>query len=300
MQISKDHLQLHLIVFIWGFTAILGALISINAVNLVWYRMMIAAVGIGVYAIFTSENLVLSRRKLAQLLLIGALIATHWIFFFWAIKVSNVSVTLACLSSTTLFVSLLEPLILRRRLIYYEILIGVLICIALYIIFSFEGDYFLGIILSLGAALAAALFGILNARLVRKSSPISISFYEMLGGFVFISIVLGSGIMGQDFNLDGLRSVGGQDLIYLLILGLVCTAYAFVISVKVMKRLSPFTVALSINLEPVYGIILAFLIFGESEHMSAGFYFGAVLIIFAIFLNAILKLRVKKESYGAS
>ena len=294
MSHTKEQLELHFIVFIWGFTAILGALISTPALGIVWYRMLLASIAIATYALLRKKKIRLPLKSTLILMGVGLITAAHWVFFFTAIKVSNVSVTLACLSSTTLFVSIIEPLVFRSRIVAYEIFIGLIIIFALYLIFQFEGSYRLGIAFSLLAALAAAIFGVLNAKLVRNIDPVNISGYEMLGGVIGISLFIPLWIWISGGSLMELFVFNINDIVYLLILSIICTAYAFLASVRIMKVLSPFTVALTINMEPVYGIVLAFFIFGEKERMSTEFYLGALIILFAILLNTIIKSRKLK------
>jgi len=287
----KSYLHLHLIVFIWGFTAILGELISLDALPLVWFRMLMAVGFIVLYFLFKRQSLIISKKLFLLFLFLGLVIALHWLTFFKAIKVSNVSVTLACLSTGAFFTSLLEPIFYKRRVVWYEVLFGLIVVFGLYIIFNFEGDYYLGIILALTSAFLSALFSVLNGRLAQKYDPTVISFYELSGGVLCFSVYLfATSSFTPDFFI--LKS---SDWMYLIILSSICTAYAFIASVKVMKFLSPYTVMLTINLEPVYGIILALLIFKEKEQMSTGFYLGAVIIVVTVILNGILKYYLKRK-----
>lgn len=284
----KNHLLLHFIVLIWGFTGILGKVITLDSSSLVWYRMLIALFGILAFIIARQNFKTLKKSFRFKFIFVGFVVAAHWICFFEAIKVSNVSVTLATLSSTTLFVAILEPLFYKRKVIFYEVLLGALVIVGLGMIFNFEPQYRLGIGLAIAAAFFAAVFSTVNGLFVREASPSVISFYEMLGGVIGISLYLL--IKQPEF---GLPFPSNQDTIYLLILGLICTAFAFVISVEVLKTLSPFTSSISINMEPVYAIVLALLFFGDDEKMTFGFYSGALLIFLTILSNAWLKTRFK-------
>lgn len=287
-----NYLHLHLIVFIWGFTAILGALITIGAEALVWYRMLIAVVLMFMYVRFIKkENLVFPPKVLAKFLLGGILIAAHWLSFFLAIKVSNVSVTLATLSTGAFFASILEPLFYRRRIIYYELLFGLLVVVGLYTMFRVESGYGLGIILGLLAALLSASFSILNGKLIQEYKASVISLYEIGFGVVCLTIyiALTSGFDSSFFD------VSLSDWTYLLILGSACTAYAFIASIHVMRWISPYTVMLTINLEPVYGILMALIIFGEEESMSPSFYFGAIIILVTVIVNGVIKNRIERK-----
>ena len=221
---------------------------------------------------------------------ISFLITLHWIFFYHAIKVSNVSVTLACFSSGALFTALIEPLFFKRRIIFYELLFGLIVIGALCLIFNVETKYTQGIILSIGAALTSSLFSVLNGTLVKKYDSTVMSFYEIMGGILFMT---GYFLLSSELT-PSLFFVSYSDLIYLLILGLVCTAFTFVIAIEIMKEISPYTITLSVTLESIYGIILAYFIFGKDEIMSTGFYIGTMVILATVVANAILK-RYRKN-----
>ncbi|NER17683.1 DMT family transporter [Spongiivirga citrea] len=287
----RNYLHLHFIVFIWGFTAVLGALISIDAIPLVWYRMLIAAVLILGFMAITKKPLKITNKQLVWYSIGGILIAVHWLCFFHAIKISNVSVTLATMATGAFFTSILEPIIYKRKFILYELVLGLFVVAGLAIIFQFEGDYFWGICFALVASLLAAFFSILNGKLVQENNPTTISFYELLIGVLGITIYLG--IVG-DFNTD-FFSLTNTDWLYIGLLASFCTAYAFIASTAVMKYLSPYTVMLTINLEPVYGILLAWLILGDKEQMSPQFYYGALIILITVVINGILKNRKAKS-----
>lgn len=258
--------------------------------------MLIGFLGIGIILFLKKQSPAISIKSFLAISFTGLIVAAHWIMFFEAIKVSNVSVTLTCLASTSLFVAFIEPLFFRRKLLLHEMIFGLIVIAGLYMIFRFEGRYITGIIYSLISAFLAAIFTVFNGKFIKKHDAKSISFYEMLGGFIGISIYF---VATSQISLEML-SMTTSDLIYLLILGLVCTAFAFVISVDVMKELSPFTVCISFNLEPVYAIILALLFFGEKELMTTGFYFGALTILLTIFANAYFKTRKAKKATAVS
>lgn len=287
--LRRNLVVLHVTVFVWGFTGILGALISISATQLVWYRVLIAFITLLFYFRATKTKLKVTRNAFLKLFFTGAIVGAHWILFFQAIKSSTVSVTLVCLSSLTLFTAILEPLLSRQKISKIEIFTGLAIISGIYLIFEFESQYTLGIIFGLTSALCASFFSIINSKQIKNRNAAIISFYELLGAWVWISIFL---FATDGFNDD--MKLGNSDLIYLLILGTICTSVAYVAGVSVMKYLSAFRVALITNLEPVYGIFLAFLFFGKSERMTAGFYAGAVIILTAIFLYPVLKNRLAK------
>lgn len=286
-----NYLHLHLIVFIWGFTAVLGALISIEAIPLVWYRMLMATVITILFLLFRRVDLRSSWRSIGGYFVAGFLIAAHWLAFFGAIKVSNVSVTLAVMSTGALFTSLLEPLYYKRRIIGYEVLFGLLVVVGLYIIFRVETNYTEGILLALMASLLGSMFSVINGKFALRQRASVISFYEL--GFGVLCITLYLAFTGS-FN-KAFFNLSNSDWGYLLILASVCTAYAFIASVHVMKWLSPYTVMLTINLEPVYGIILALVVLGDSENMSPHFYYGALLILLTVLVNGYVKTRAKKK-----
>ncbi|MBL7784428.1 MAG: DMT family transporter [Chitinophagales bacterium] len=291
MASTKDFLQLHFIVLIWGFTGILGKMISLPAVELVNYRMFIAAIGMLAWAIWRKENLRLPFEQLWKVGAVGCIVATHWITFFGAIKASNVAVTLGCMASMTLFTSLIEPFVNRRRLFWVEIILGLIIILGLYIIAQFAFHYYWGIILALSSAFLASLFGVLNQRLLQHTRPTQIAFYEMLTGFILVTIY-----NSYQHNFTQLPwELSTSDLICLFILGWVCTSYPFVVSVELLRRLSPFEIVMAINLEPVYSIVLAYFIFGESEYMHFGFYVGALIILVALFLHPVLDKKFKHQ-----
>ncbi len=295
----QNYLHLHFIVFVWGFTAVLGELISIEALPLVWYRMLLASGFIYLYIRFKKIALHISRKLFFTLFFAGIVIALHWITFFAAIKVSNVSITLAMLSTGAFFTSILEPIFYKRKVIWYEVLFGLLVILGLYIIFQVEGDYFLGILYALCSAFLSSVFSVINGKVAQQYNPSMISFYELLSGVGVITLYLlfltMFGSQTEGFTVSFFQ-LSLSDWTYMLILASVCTAYAFIGSVQVMKYLSPYTVMLTINLEPVYGIMLAVVIFGESEKMSPQFYYGALIILSTVILNGILKNAKKRKS----
>ncbi len=281
----KSYLHLHLIVFIWGFTAVLGRLISLEALPLVWFRMLFAVGFIAVYIWIKKIPIQVSPKTAVKFLFAGIIIALHWFTFFKAIKVSNISVTLACLATGAFFTSLLEPLFYRKKIVWYEVLFGLLVVAGLYIIFNVEAQYIEGIIIALISAFLSALFAVINSKFVKEHNPTLISFYELGGGLVFFSFLL----LFTNSSTSTFFKLSSEDLIYLFVLSSICTAYAFIASTAIMKFLSPYTVMLTINLEPIYGIILAVLVYKEKETMSPNFYFGALIILLSVVLNSVIK-----------
>jgi drug/metabolite transporter (DMT)-like permease len=289
----KSYLNLHLIVFIWGFTAILGALITIDADNLVWYRMLIAMIFLGGFIAFKKQSFQVPVKEFFKLIFVGLLIALHWIFFFKAIHVSNVSITLSIFSLGAFFASLLEPLFYGRKVLWYEVFFGLVIIAGLGLILQVEIKYLTGVYYALAAIILGVLFTLMNGKLISDHESSVITFYEFGAGVFFITIYfLFQGKFTADFFQMSLNN-----WVLLLILASICTAYAFTASVKVMQRLTPYTVMLTTNLEPVYGIVLAYFILGGKEKMSVEFYIGAVIIIITVILNGVFKhYQNKKEN----
>jgi drug/metabolite transporter (DMT)-like permease len=293
--ISRNLIILHITVFIWGFTGILGAVISIDASYLVWYRVLIAFVSLYAYFLYKKTPIKVSKETFLKLFFTGAIVAIHWILFFQSIKSSTISVALVSLSSLTLFTAILEPLLKKQKISKVEILTGILIIFGIYMIFKFESRYTFGIVCGLLSAFFASIFSIINSKQIQNRSAAIISFYELIGAWVWVSIYL--------LITEGLKapvSLNPTDFAFLFILGTVCTSVAYVSGVAVMKELSAFRVALITNLEPVYGIILAFLFFGKREQMTLGFYAGALIILGTIFIFPYLKnikgRKISKQS----
>lgn len=285
----KSYLNLHLIVFIWGFTAVLGELITIREASLVWYRMLLATGFLLAYLIITKKKLLLPPKAIMKLVFVGFLIAIHWIFFFKAINISNVSITLAMFSVGAFFASVLEPLFYKRKMLWYEVLFGLVIIAGLFIIMQVEIKYLDGILAALFSVFVGVLFTLFNGKLIQQHDSTIITLYEFFAGFLFVSAYL---LYDGKFT-PAFFEVSTNDWLLILLLSSVCTAYAFTASVNVMKRLSPYTVMLTTNLEPVYGIILAYFIIGEDEKMSIPFYIGSAIILLTVILNGIIKNKIK-------
>ena len=285
----KNYLHLHFIVFIWGFTAILGALISLDALPLVWFRMLFAVGFILVFIYIKKIPFRVSTKSAVKFIIAGFIIAVHWFTFFKAIKVSNISITLACLSTGAFFTSFLEPILFEKKIVWYEVFFGLLVVFGLCIIFNVEGKYVEGMIYALICAFLSALFAVINSQFVKTHNPVIISFYELAGGVVFFTVLL---LCFNSFTANFFQ-LSSKDFMYLMILSSICTAYAIIASTSLMKHLSAYTVMLTINLEPIYGIILAVIIFQEKEKMSAEFYIGAIIILATVIINALIKSRKK-------
>src|ERR1700748_919705 len=291
--LDKNLLILHFTVFIWGFTGILGKLISIAAVQLVWYRVLIASVSLFLYFNFNKTAFKISKSTLIKLACTGALVGGHWILFFLSIKLSTVSISLVCLSSITLFTAIFEPLINKKRISKLEIIAGALIITGILIVFKFETQYTKGIIAGLSSAVCASLFAIINSRQIKHHEAPVIAFYELTGAFVWISIFLA--VTG---GYDKSMLLQRADMGYLFLLGTICTSLAYVAGVSVMRELSAFRVALITNLEPVYGIIMSFVFFGDMNKMTLGFWIGAVIVLSTIFLFPVAQKQIARRKNG--
>lgn len=289
---TKNYLHLHFLVFIAGFTAILGELISIGSTALVWYRMLIAGILMYGYIKIIKLKIRIDTKTKLKFFGAGIIIALHWITFFEAINQSNVSITLAMFSTGAFFASFIEPLIYKRRIIWYEIIFGIIVIIGVFLITQSEIKYINGIILGIVSALFSTLFAVINGRFIEVHQATVISFYEFISGVAFLTLFI---LLFQDgFSLE-FFNLTVSDWVYLLILASVCTAYAFIGSVDVMRLISPYTVILTYNLEPIYGIALALLLFPETEIMSTQFYYGAILILLTVLMDAFLKNYKRKN-----
>ena len=287
----RSTLHFHFIVIIFGFTAILGALISISAIPLVWYRMTMATIGLGLVLWIGKRSFRVSKTIAWVAILSGVLIAFHWITFFAAVKVSNVSITLSVLSSGAFLTSLLEPIFYKRKIIGYEVLFGVLVIVGLSMVLGADTTHVKGFFYAGISTLLAVLFTLLNGKYVSKTDPYVLSFYELLVGALVVTILLAcQGAFKPSFFI-----LSQNDILWLSILAFVCTSYAFVVSIVVMRHLTPYSIMLGINMEPVYGIALAYAIFGEKEAMPTAFYIGLVCILIAVIANGVLKLNRTKN-----
>ena len=291
---GKNILQLHFIVFIFGFTSVLGALISISALPLTIYRMGIASLFLALFIFFYDINkFKLKKPIVIKILICGVIIALHWITFFYAIKISNVSITVSMMSSAAFLTSLIEPLFFKKKFLLYELILGILSLFGVFIIFNAELKYIDGLIVALISSILVSVFTLLNSRIVINNSSITISFYELFVGFLFSLLYY---YLFFDTSLF-LKKINNQDFMLLVILGIVCTSYAFTKSVDLIKYLKPFTIMMIINMEPVYAILISLLIFGESEYLSINFYIGFVIILITVIINGIFKYKKNKISY---
>ena len=290
---TKSLVHLHFLIFLWGFTSILGALIDLDSMPIVWYRMTIASALIAVYfLLFSPKSFQLHKGALKYYMLGGLLISVHWVLFFYAIKISSISLTLSILSSASLMTSILEPLIYKRPFRLYEIFFGLFVIFGLYLIFGVQKENLEGIVVALICTLLSVLFSLLNGKLIQYYPANNISFYQLITGAIVISFA----ILFNVENPASLIQLSWDDWLWLFLLSSVCTAYATIGSVVILKHVTPFTMMLSLNLEPVYGILFSLWIFGEQELMSTQFYIGVLIILGGVVGNGIYKRQLKKNS----
>ena len=303
----KAHLFLHIAVFLWGFTAIFGKLISYGSTTLVWHRMTIAALAYFLLPTVWKGLKTISFAHFRTFFGIGIIVCAHWLTFYGSIKLGNsVSITLACLGSASFFAAIIEPIILKSKFIKKDILIGLVVIVGvLFISFSLPVNnninisYPAAIGTGLISAALAALFTTLNKKNIDKSHPLTISAIEMLAGAVLLSIIVPLTTQNTIWypqmditKFDPLHLQNGAlDLVWVLVLAIFCTNLTFYLGTYSLKYLSAFTANLTVNLEPIYGIVLGILIFHENNELNMKFYIGTIIIISAIFINPILSLR---------
>lgn len=288
----KSLLHLHFLIFLWGFTSILGALIDLDSLSIVWYRMTIASVLIALYLrIFSPQSFKIHPGALPYYIAGGVMIAVHWILFFYAIKISSISLTLSILSSASLMTSVLEPLLYKRPFRWYEVFFGGIVILGLYLIFGVQNQHAYAIFIALLSTLLSVLFSLLNGKLIQQYPANSISFYQLLSGSIVVSVVMFFVVE----DAAALVELSAKDWLWLFILSSVCTAYATIGSVVVLKNVTPFTFMISLNLEPIYAILFSLWIFGEKEQMSPQFYIGVAIILLGVIGNILYKRQTQKK-----
>jgi drug/metabolite transporter (DMT)-like permease len=291
----RDYALLHFLVLIWGFTAILGLLITIPTVEVVLIRTLLSFVGLGAVVYFTGKKVFVGNKEAFKIFLTGFLIAAHWIFFFTSARVSTASVCLAGLATTSFWTSLLEPMVMKRKFRWYEVFLGLVVLSGLYIVLRFEFDHALGLLLGVLAAITAALFTVINGRLIRNHNHYTITFYEM--GGAFFATCLFTPVYMAFFSGGTLNLMPNiSDWAYLIILSWLCTVYAYSAAVELMKRLSAYSISITVNLEPVYGIVLAVLFFGQRETMNFEFYLGTMVILMSVLSYPLISKYYRKKA----
>jgi drug/metabolite transporter (DMT)-like permease len=288
----KAFLQLHMAVFLAGFTGVLGRLITLNEALLVWHRLLITVLALWVIYLLKRNGRPVSLAGMARITGVGVIVALHWVSFYASIKYANVSVALVCFSAIGFFTAILEPLITRKRFNINELLLGLLVIAGIYLIFQFDPQYKTGIVIGLISALLASLFTVCNGLLVRRYKPETVTLYQLSGGFLFLTLLL-------PFYLHFVPAVRMiptlSDTGWLLVLALFCTVWAFNLAMNALKKISAFTVNLTYNLEPLYGIALAFLIYREDKYLSSSFYLGLFLIVLSVVLQTWLVYKSRKK-----
>ncbi len=290
-----DYLHLHFLVLIWGFTAILGLLLEpLAAPAVVVYRTGMATLGLGAVLLISRQSLSVPPSDRLRLLGTGVLLGLHWLAFFGAARLANASVCLAGMATSSLWASLLEPLILRRRVRGLEVIMGAVVMAGLYLIFRFEFDKVAGLLVAIFSAMLSSLFTVINSRFTQRLPALVISFYELAGAFLTSLILLGLYLWNEGQTADMLIPQRPMQWLWLLLLAGVCTVYAYTAGVQLLRKFSPYLAVLTVNLEPVYGIMLAVLIFGKSENMTPGFYAGTLVILIAVLAYPFLTNRFTK------
>ncbi len=285
----RAYIQLHTAVLLFGLTAILGDLISISAISLVWWRVLITSVSLLFFVKVGQLLAQYGRKRILQFMGIGTLVALHWIAFYGSIKLANASVALVCMATVSLFTAFLEPLFFKTRIKWLEVLLGLLIVPGMMLVVnSLSASMMLGLWVGLIAAFLAALFSVMNKRLITEANPYTITFLELGSAWLFISLMLPFYLLQQGWESFIPKPM---DWWYLLVLSLVCTTLAYTLSLIALKHLTAFASNLVFNLEPVYGIALAWLILKEDQELSPYFYYGVALILLAVFIYPIIQRR---------
>jgi drug/metabolite transporter (DMT)-like permease len=296
---TRDYFKLHFIVLLFGFTAILGKLISIPSVEMVFYRTLLAAMGMGVLMLFLKTSFILSKSDLIKILLTSIIVAIHWITFFVSGKISNPSTSLVGFATCSFWAAIFEPLAKGKKIQLLEVGLGIVVLIGLCIILAFDFNYPFGLLLGIISGLTAALFTIINSKLVTRVSTYTITFYEMLGACVFIVLFMPAYQTTWAHNGQLNLLPTAMDWVYIAVMAWACSVYAYSVAIELTKKLSVFFIQLALNLEPVYGIILALLIFGQTEVMSVKFYVGTLIILSAVAIYPIIKRKTKAQSTPA-
>jgi len=282
----KYHILMHFIIFLWGFTGILGKLIHKDALHIVWYRTLIAFVALGLFLLYLGKDLRLSKKMAPNVLGVGLIVAIHWMTFYYSIQLSTASLAILCLSTTTLHVSWLEPLVMNKKFSLRQLLMGLVVISGIsFVSLDFSGQELLALFFGLFSALCAAFFSVFNAKLSEETSAEQLTFYEMIAAFALVSIVLlGLGkLNASDLSLTL------SDFYWLLFLGVICTSFAFLATIIIVRKLGAFTVSLNINLEPIYTILLAIVLLNEHKSLSTNFYLGAAIIVLVLLINGLIR-----------
>jgi drug/metabolite transporter (DMT)-like permease len=289
---KKALLQLHIAVFLAGFTAILGKSIGLNEGLLVWYRLLITVTTLGLILYFKKRLLAIPKKDMLQIFGVGFIVALHWLFFYGSVKYGNVSIAVVCIAGSGFFTAFFDPLIYKKRIDGIEVILGSIAILGIYIIFDFHPQYKIGIIFGILAAVGSSLFPIFNKRLLTRYSPEILTLYELGGGLLTLSLIVPFYIY---YSPATYYLPTAKDWVLLLVLAWVCTVLCFDLQLNALKKISPFTANLAYNLEPVYGIILAFIFFSENKTLNIQFYTGVLLILLAVILQMVRIWVAKKQ-----
>jgi drug/metabolite transporter (DMT)-like permease len=290
---KKALIQLHSAVFLWGFTGVLGRTITLNSTMLVWWRLLITVVSLWALYLIQGKARRISWKAGLLIALIGTVLALHWVCFYASIKLANVTIALTCLSTTALLASVIEPLILKKPFDVVEICLGLFAIAGIIIIYNAHLEFSTGIIIGLLAALFTVLVSVLNKKIIDDYHPEHITLYQLTGGFAGLTLLL------PVFNYwmpGGFALPAGWDWLWLIILSWVCTIFTFFLYIRSLKKLSAFTYNLTLTLEPVYGILLAFLLYKENQNLGRWFYVGFALISLAVVLHLFRLIRSKNKN----
>jgi drug/metabolite transporter (DMT)-like permease len=290
---KKALLQLNAAVFLWGFTGVLGRLITLSETWLVWWRLLITVLSLWLLYAFQKKIRLLPVRSLLYIGFIGTIQALHWVCFYGSIKYANVTIALTCLSTAALLSSLLEPVILKKKFDPFEILLGAFAIAGILVIYNTHLQFSIGIVIGLLSALLTVIVSVLNKKMIDTYEPESITLYQLSGGFAGLTLLIP--LYHYLFPASQLIPLK-WDWLWLILLSWICTIFTFFLYIRSLKKVSAFTMNLTLTLEPIYGIILAFVIFRENEHLSRWFYVGFALIIIAVLLHTLRILQLNRKA----
>jgi len=288
---TKDYFKLHFIVLLFGFTAILGKLVSIPAVEMVFYRTLMAAVGMTVLLLLVKGSFTVSKSDFIKIFLTGSIVAIHWITFFVSGRISNPSTSLVGFATCSFWAALIEPIAKRKKIQVLEVGLGIVVLVGLILIFSFNFDYAFGLFLGIISGLTAAIFSVINSKIAARVSAYTITLYEMLGACatVILFFPIYQTYVAEDHQLHLVPAP--MDWVYIGTMAIACSVYAYSVMINLSKKLSVFFIQLALNLEPVYGIVIALFVFGQQEVMGWNFYVGTLIILSAVAIFPIIKNR---------
>ena len=288
---TKDYFKLHFIVLLFGFTAILGKLVSIPAVEMVFYRTLMAAAGMTVLLLIVKGSFKVSQSDFIKIFLTGSIVAIHWITFFVSGRISNPSTSLVGFATCSFWAAIIEPIAKRKKIQALEVGLGIVVLVGLILIFSFNFDYAFGLFLGIISGLTAAIFSVINSKIAARVSAYTITLYEMLGACatVILFFPIYKMYLAEDQELQLIPAA--MDWVYIGTMAIACSVYAYSVMINLSKKLSVFFIQLALNLEPVYGILIALFVFGQQEVMGWNFYVGTLIILSAVAIFPLIKSR---------